>query len=150
MVISQKHQTSIFTSSSNFSIPLFLFSTTTNWIFYFIISIYLELVYPGSDFVGLSPIFFLKPSFWKSMFDSKKKEVEIENIESPDSEIDLVNEPDDGIKLIGVSKIFSEGIFQKEIVNAVDDLYLDISKGEIFTLLGHNGAGFIIIVLNSK
>jgi ATP-binding cassette, subfamily A (ABC1), member 3 len=147
MVISQKHQSSILSSSSNFSIPLFLFSTTTNWIIYFVISIYLELVYPGSDFIGLSPIFFLKPSFWKSMF-GKKKEIEIDNLESPDSEIDLVNEQDDGIQLIGVSKIFSEGIFQKEIVNAVDDLYLDIFKGEIFTLLGHNGAGFFINVLN--
>eukprot|EP01080_Neovahlkampfia_damariscottae_P005091 gene5091-8690_t len=189
LIISERHQSNLFlNSNSNYSIPLFLFNILTNWIIYILISFYLEFVYPGSDFIGKSPLFFIYPSFWKSLFINQKEdeinieqeeqdddddddlslglnnnglslnnelneqqddlnsEQEIELLESPNSEIELVNKDLNGIHLNGITKIFSsdESIFgycKKNEEIAVDDLCLNIKKGEIFALLGANGAG---------
>lgn len=44
------------------------------------------------------------------------------------------------IKIDGISKEFKEGIFAKRI-KALDDLTLEVRKGEVFGFLGPNGAG---------
>ena len=78
IIISEREQSNLFlNSNSNYSIPLFLFNIFTNWIIYLLFSFYLEFVYPGKDFIGKSPFFFLFPSFWKSIFFDSNNEYEM-------------------------------------------------------------------------
>lgn len=44
------------------------------------------------------------------------------------------------IKIEGISKEFKEGLGSKK-VKAVEDLSLEVHKGEVFGFLGPNGAG---------
>ncbi|MBI4746632.1 MAG: ATP-binding cassette domain-containing protein [Deltaproteobacteria bacterium] len=44
------------------------------------------------------------------------------------------------IKIEGISKEFKEGLRAKKVM-AVEDLSLDVHKGEVFGFLGPNGAG---------
>lgn len=46
-----------------------------------------------------------------------------------------------GIELQGLTKEFQQGVFKKNTQVAVDHLSFSVQRGEIFALLGHNGAG---------
>lgn len=46
-----------------------------------------------------------------------------------------------GIRVIGINKIFKIGICRPKLVHALKNIYLEIPNGELLALLGHNGAG---------
>lgn len=46
-----------------------------------------------------------------------------------------------GIELQGLTKEFQRGVFTRETQVAVDHLTFNVQRGDIFALLGHNGAG---------
>ena len=45
----------------------------------------------------------------------------------------------DGLRIVGASKIYNLSHGKK--LNALENIYLEVSRGELLSLLGHNGAG---------
>ena len=54
----------------------------------------------------------------------------------------------DGLRMMGVTKIYQPGFVEngcsrkgKGMIRALNDVYLEVSDGELLSILGHNGAG---------
>ena len=45
----------------------------------------------------------------------------------------------DGLRIVGASKIYNLSHGKK--LKALENIYLEVSRGELLSLLGHNGAG---------
>ena len=109
-----------------------------NIILYSFAAWYMSNVLPGEYGTGKKLWFFVTPSYWRSRPTHK-----------PDDEQFLLSELDeDGVEaeivLQNLSKTYPKSwpfACGKEDIVAVDELSFSIRKGEIFALLGHNGAG---------
>ncbi len=57
-----------------------------------------------------------------------------------------------GLRIMGLDKYYEKSAFWKpqKMIHAVQDIYLEVNNGELLALLGHNGAGLILICLNFK
>lgn len=104
---------------------------------------YLEKVLPSASTSPLSPLFFLRASYWIAapVIDSDGRPL-------PANDKYEATEGQPCVRIRGLTKSFvkngaAAGIFggKAEVFKAVDGLNLDLFEGEIFCLLGHNGAG---------
>ncbi|XP_041473129.1 cholesterol transporter ABCA5-like isoform X4 [Lytechinus variegatus] len=119
---------------------------------YLIMAIYLENVVPGAYGQSMSPLFFLKPSYWcgREIKDSNDRTGLLSvngQGEGEHNTDDVMVEPvpaalrgRNGIRIRNVKKTF-HGKGGKPDVKAVNGISLDIYEGQITCLLGHNGAG---------
>ncbi|XP_038211321.1 phospholipid-transporting ATPase ABCA1-like [Zerene cesonia] len=105
---------------------------------FFTLALYLSLVNPGPYGQSLPWNFFCQKQYW-----SKRQVVpdaDVEELEEMSDERDALffeQPPKDmevGIKIVNVSKVFPK-------TRALNNVTLDVYKGEITVLLGHNGAG---------
>ncbi|XP_045502150.1 ATP-binding cassette sub-family A member 2-like [Colias croceus] len=105
---------------------------------FFTLALYLSLVNPGPYGQSLPWNFFCQKQYW-----SKRQVVpdaDVEELEEMSDERDQLffeQPPKDmevGIKIVNVSKVFPK-------TRALNNVSLDVYKGEITVLLGHNGAG---------
>uniref|UniRef100_A0A5F9DF62 ABC transporter domain-containing protein n=1 Tax=Oryctolagus cuniculus TaxID=9986 RepID=A0A5F9DF62_RABIT len=106
---------------------------------YFIVTWYVEAVYPGKYGVPKPWNFFLQPSYWFGEPPVKKSETHQfqETIQSKYFEAeptDLVT----GITIKHLHKVFQDKGTTKV---AIKELSLNLYEGQITVLLGHNGAG---------
>jgi ABC-type multidrug transport system ATPase subunit len=104
---------------------------------------YLEKVLPSATASPLGPLFFLKPAYW-----SAASPIEVGSRPVPASDKYEATEGQPCVCIRGLTKSFvkngtASGLCGGEAVvfKAVDGLNLDLFEGEIFCLLGHNGAG---------
>eukprot|EP01113_Clastostelium_recurvatum_P025339 TRINITY_DN3048_c0_g1_i1.p1 TRINITY_DN3048_c0_g1~~TRINITY_DN3048_c0_g1_i1.p1 ORF type:complete len:846 (+),score=207.73 TRINITY_DN3048_c0_g1_i1:85-2622(+) len=135
---------------------------------YLILHQYLEAVLPSQYGSHLSPVFFLKPSFWRGLRQRRVlaagtyKEAGTTSAASihstgvdPSDEGAISLDPADvsaertntfaasnfdSIRLFDLGKVFRQGGSGKK-VEAVSRLSLSVSQGQCFGLLGPNGAG---------
>lgn len=105
-----------------------------NAVFYFMLYLYLEEVVQNEYGISKSKCF-----CFQGLFQPRAKS---KTIHPPQIDLipqNILNEPqknnDSAIKLANLCKVFPPD------VKAVDNISLEISKGELFCLLGHNGAG---------
>ncbi|CAG9334828.1 unnamed protein product [Blepharisma stoltei] len=109
-------------------------------ILFILLAIYLDIVWPTEWGVKKPWYFLCTKSFWCRNRYNKYEEDFNEDIKWPDNvepETDLMQkQKENGQALIirNFKKVFGNK-------TVVDDLSLDIYKGQIFALLGHNGAG---------
>ncbi|XP_045528543.1 retinal-specific phospholipid-transporting ATPase ABCA4-like [Pieris brassicae] len=106
-------------------------------VIFFSVARYLSLVMPGPYGQALPWTFICQKSYWSKT--QIRPEDEIEELEEMRQEDAMFFEQpprnaEVGIKIVNVSKVFDK----KRVVN---DVTMDIIKGEITVLLGHNGAG---------
>jgi hypothetical protein len=95
--------------------------------FWFSVYLYLDSVMPNTYGIQKHPCFCIRKRRGQDWSPPRHHEEQKEGSES-------TFERTDPILLEGLTKHFGN-------VKAVDDLTLSIKKGEIFTILGHNGAG---------
>ncbi|GMS92023.1 hypothetical protein PENTCL1PPCAC_14197, partial [Pristionchus entomophagus] len=118
-----------------------------------LITWYIEAVNPGGEGVPQKPWFYVLPSYWfpggskakvstvdqRSAFQ-KAAGKQKANIEQTDSSLKIA------VRITGLSKTYGTSLFKKLFGKesekvAVDNLCLNLYKGQITALLGHNGAG---------
>lgn len=93
-------------------------------VFWFFLYIYLDSILPSEYGITRHPLFCLR-----------KKQAVVDDVYSPRADIESSHlGAEDPIKLMQLTKKF--GAFK-----AVDSLTFSIREGEVFTMLGHNGAG---------
>ncbi|XP_047503071.1 phospholipid-transporting ATPase ABCA1-like [Pieris napi] len=104
---------------------------------FFSLTRYLSLVMPGEYGHALPWNFLCQKSYWNKKQIGPEEEIE-ELEEMRDEDAMFFEQPprnaEVGIKIVNVSKVFDK----KRVVNNVS---MDVLKGEITVLLGHNGAG---------
>eukprot|EP01084_Bolivina_argentea_P269163 457388_1 len=124
-------------------------------IIYLLLTIYLDQVFPSNFGQKQVFYFFLLPSYWRKKFGCNKNErsqqlklqrTMSENLVTSQYEQlpDHYKDTDAAIAIRKLSKFFkSFGLTEhtRKEVRAVDNISLDMYKGEVFCLLGHNGAG---------
>ena len=108
-----------------------------NALVYCFIAWYMSNVLPGEYGTGKKLWFLFTFSYWipKPIVVSSDEEILLEEMNDESGEAEVV--------LRNISKIYKKTIFScgKEDVVAVDNFSLKIREGEVFALLGHNGAG---------
>ncbi|CAH0713097.1 unnamed protein product, partial [Brenthis ino] len=106
-------------------------------VIFFTLSWYLSHVRPGPYGQALSWNFVCKRQYWSSKRVTPEEQEELEELdddvdpeffEPPPKDVEV------GIKIVNVSKVFDKQ-------RALNNVSLDVYKGEITVLLGHNGAG---------
>jgi len=109
-----------------------------NVVFYFLLYLYLEEIVQNQYGISKSKCFCFKELFNK--FNKKKVLSKSPQFEIPLNPAAIHSDIEDpfqiaAIKISQLSKVFPPDI------KAVDNLSLEIPKGQLFCLLGHNGAG---------
>jgi ABC-type multidrug transport system ATPase subunit len=125
------------------SIAQLLFILIGQGALFTLLHFYFEKVLPSATASPLSPFFFLDKSFWV-----RAPPVGIEMSSAEPLRATAMYEAMEGVPCVrirGLTKSFKKngsGAFEKPVwFKAVDGLNLDMYEGEIFCLLGHNGAG---------
>lgn len=121
----------------NLNILLILGFKLINSVIYLLVTWYVTQAFPGEFGVGLPWYFPFTLSYWRgeketvelNEFPATKSEGTQENIERDPSNLQA------GIRIMNLSKSYDGKNF------SVDNLNLNIYKGMISCLLGHNGAG---------
>jgi ATP-binding cassette subfamily A (ABC1) protein 3 len=104
---------------------------------------YIDAIKPGKYGVPKPFYFVFLPSFWCN-YSSSSKQMAMETMTNLDYNVNAhEEEPVDipvGISIKNLTKIYNKRSLKKRKV-AVDNLSLNMYKGQITALLGHNGAG---------
>ena len=109
-------------------------------VIYYLIAWYIDAVFPGQYGVPRPPYFFLQKSYWTGKSDKSTDEKEkILRTDTPAETRE--DEPEVGVELINLTKVYSSGCFTKREKTAVNELSLQFYNDEITSFLGHNGAG---------
>lgn len=108
-----------------------------NIIVYCFMAWYVSNILPGEYGTGKKPWFLFTPSYWSP------KVITVSSDEESLLEFTDEDENESEIRLQKLTKVYPKSIFtcDKEDVTAVDNFSLSIKQGEVFALLGHNGAG---------
>lgn len=101
--------------------------------FWFLMYFYLDSVVPNTYGVQKHPLFCLRRANDVEERDTGNSTADEENPLRLRDQNKILNE-NDPIKIHKLTKVFGK-------FKAVDNLSLSIREGEIFTILGHNGAG---------
>ncbi|KAM5213453.1 ABC-type organic anion transporter ABCA8 isoform 2-T2 [Hipposideros larvatus] len=134
-----------FPDSSNYSNQII----ATNFILafdiflYLTLMIYFEKILPNEYGRRLSPLFFLKSSFWsrRQKADRVTFEDEIDVDPSSNDAFEPVSPEFHGKEAIRIRNVTKEYKGKSDIIEALKDLALDIYEGQITAILGHSGAG---------
>ncbi|KAJ8299359.1 hypothetical protein KUTeg_023419 [Tegillarca granosa] len=122
--------------------PLIMLFVDT--VLYLLLATYLDNVLPGAYGAKYKPWYFLTKSFWCPSGRNENKAFkqisddrqffgkDVENV-SPETRQNIA------VRIHGITKQFTGK--NKEVIKAVNDLSLEMYKGQITGLLGHNGAG---------
>eukprot|EP00794_Sanderia_malayensis_P017572 gene17572-19324_t len=133
----------------NFSLSMVFLMMLVQSFMWWVITWYVEAVFPGQYGVSKPFYFFLLPSYWcGSAWNKNSSTSDIlqetsagtplsfkerdKNVEEADPNLDV------GVNIVNLRKMFSSSVGNKV---AVDGLSLKMYKGQITALLGHNGAG---------
>lgn len=119
-----------------------LLTMLASHVLYILLIWYLDNVWPFQVGVPKSPVFFLKPSYWRGA----KSSMSLDERTHSEQDVDTVfeAEPKDLNKEIRVTrlhKIFRGTLGLGVTKVAVNDLSFNIYEHQISVLLGHNGAG---------
>jgi ABC-type multidrug transport system ATPase subunit len=130
-----------FNGPSGVSLSQLLMTLVASTAFHVAFHFYLEKVLPSATASPLSPFFFLRKSYW---FSIPRSESDCPPLPATDKYEATEGRP--CVRIRGLSKSFvkSQAGFcgrNSVSIKAVDRLDLDLYDGEIFCLLGHNGAG---------
>lgn len=131
-------------SINNFKYVYFLQMQSIGIVFFLVLGIYLDQVWPSEIGMRRHPLFFLGFPF-KAKEGENKRDSMVSLIEEDSGDNDSFEEveetlkaqtkEDKTLKIRGLRKVYSNGKV------AVDNLSLEMYSGQIFALLGHNGAG---------
>eukprot|EP01006_Ploeotia_vitrea_P028127 TRINITY_DN60864_c0_g1_i2.p1 TRINITY_DN60864_c0_g1~~TRINITY_DN60864_c0_g1_i2.p1 ORF type:complete len:1967 (-),score=214.38 TRINITY_DN60864_c0_g1_i2:93-5993(-) len=122
------------TDMDSYSVNHFLMNNFWNGIVYLILSWYISHVFAGAT-GNSQPLWFpILPSFWRGRLRSKK--VSKEAMQDMDTTQLKEQESNDHRSIIihKLSKVFKNK-------NALKELSMTMNHGEVFSILGHNGAG---------
>ncbi|KAK7864713.1 hypothetical protein R5R35_010965 [Gryllus longicercus] len=109
-------------------------------VFYFTIAMYLEAIFPGDYGVAKPWYFPFMVCFNKCARVTPQSDMKGGSGDDPETFEPLAKSLPLGIKIRKLQKVFKSP-WNKTTKVAVDDVSLDICKGQITALLGHNGAG---------
>ena len=143
-------------SNINESFGGFKFSTTLymlafDSVLYVLLTVYLDLCFPSRYGQRQSPFFVCLPSFWfpkrqsiadlSVMSDAAVLSRSVSRDERDCFEpLGSMSALKPAISIRKLTKHFSS-LFGDKVVKAVNNISMDIFSGEVFCLLGHNGAG---------
>ena len=126
-----------------FSFNIVLRAMFLDTILFILLGLYFDRVWPSRFGQRLKPWFCCLPSFWGcNSKDSSTINSNLNPLGPRDNyeEINLKAKPT--ITVRGLKKSFKTGILPKsKVVNAVRGIDIDMYGGQVFCLLGHNGAG---------
>jgi hypothetical protein len=128
------------TLEDNFTLNNCLLMYLISTLVYFLLTWYIEAVFPGQYGVPRPPWFLFTPSYWCGARTGSPPNFTNPNSVHPASE-DFEEEPPDmeiGVAINDLRKTLKGATGKK---TAVDGLSLKMYKGQITSLLGHNGAG---------
>lgn len=143
----------IYDSYNNFTFNTCLVMLFVDSIIYIVLTLYFDYVWPSRYGQRLHPLFFIKSTFWcptngrnndiDDIFVSLQKQKSTSQYEKlHDKKYENIQP---FISIRGLKKYFTNLFGKKgDAIKAVNGISLDLYKGEIFCLLGHNGAGILI------
>lgn len=128
--------TNMYEEIGGFTFGTALWMLVFDAVFYTLLALYLDKVVPSEYGTRLHPLFFLQASFWKGTASADVNDPAHMDEAAGDGAPFEKNAPNlvKAVSIRHLKKTFGD-------FNAVDDLDLDIFEGQIFALLGHNGAG---------
>nr|XP_019588393.1 PREDICTED: ATP-binding cassette sub-family A member 10 isoform X1 [Rhinolophus sinicus]XP_019588394.1 PREDICTED: ATP-binding cassette sub-family A member 10 isoform X1 [Rhinolophus sinicus] len=130
-------------SGESYIMIVTFFILVLDTLLYLILTLYFERVLPDGDGHRLSPLFFLKSSFWSQHQNTHHEDFEDElNTEhSSDDSFEPVSPEFHGREAIRIRNVKKEYNGKHEKVGALRGIFLDIYEGQITAILGHSGAG---------
>ncbi|KAF6298957.1 hypothetical protein mRhiFer1_008980 [Rhinolophus ferrumequinum] len=134
-----------FPDSSNYSNQIIAtnFMLAFDIFLYLTLMIYFEKILPNEYGRRLSPLFFLKSSFWSRQHKAARVafESEIDVDPSSNDSFEPVSPEFHGKEAIRIRKVTKEYKGKSDKIEALKDLVFDIYEGQITAILGHSGAG---------
>lgn len=116
----------------------FIFVLIVDNLFYLLLTWYFDKVLESNTGKGLSPLF----PFYNAIKCLKCKKKRSEQKEDLKELLFQPNSNFKGLQIVGCSKTYKlSGNSKVKFLEALKPLYMNITKGELMTLLGHNGAG---------
>ena len=135
------------TIDDNFNMAWVLMMLLIDSVLYLTLTLYVNEVKPGQYGVPKPLYFPFLPSYWCSAQQLTSKSKKIETMQSfvqedPSAHERVRGKPAVGISIRSLTKVYSTSCGKHGVrKKAVDNLNLDVYKGQITALLGHNGAG---------
>ncbi|XP_033219403.1 phospholipid-transporting ATPase ABCA1-like isoform X2 [Belonocnema kinseyi] len=109
---------------------------------HFLLALYASALFPGKYGVPKHPLYFLR--FWKSKYDFSEEELYVcccNDMEEKPFEPIAKDDFTPAIQTRNLRKSYSTNFLKCGKQHALCGISIDFYKGEITTLLGHNGAG---------
>ncbi|XP_005402172.1 PREDICTED: ATP-binding cassette sub-family A member 9 isoform X2 [Chinchilla lanigera] len=130
-------------SNNSYIIIAILFILVFDAVFYLALTFYFDKILPTRYGHQHSATFFLKSAFWCQYRGTKHValENEIDSDPSSSDSFEPVSAEFHGKEAIRIKNLKKEYKGQREKVEALKGLVLDIYEGQITALLGHSGAG---------
>ncbi|XP_013003072.1 ATP-binding cassette sub-family A member 9 isoform X2 [Cavia porcellus] len=130
-------------SNNSYIIIATLFMLVFDTFLYLLLTLYFDRIFPTKYGRRHSAMFFLKSSFWcqHRKANHVALENEIDSDPSPTDSFEPVSAEFHGKEAIRIKNLKKEYKGQREKVEALKGLLLDIYEGQITALLGHSGAG---------
>ena len=132
------------TIDDSFNMAWVLIMLLIDSVLYLTLTLYVNEVKPGQYGVPKPLYFPFLPSYWCSarQLTSKLKKMQSFVQEDPSAHERVRGKPAVGISIRSLTKVYSTSCGKHGVrKKAVDNLNLDVYKGQITALLGHNGAG---------
>ncbi|KAM6155645.1 ATP-binding cassette sub-family A member 17-like [Rhynchocyon petersi] len=128
--------------TGDFSFMQVLLMLLLDCFLYSLVTWYLESIFPGEYGIPKPWLFFVMPSYWhrkptpltQSVMQIQEAKDALKSEFIQEEPIDLIK----GIEIQHLYKVFDTGMKKN---TAVRDLMLNLYRGQITVLLGHNGAG---------
>nr|XP_019588404.1 PREDICTED: ATP-binding cassette sub-family A member 8-like isoform X1 [Rhinolophus sinicus] len=134
-----------FPDSSNYSNQIIAtnFMLAFDIFLYLTLMIYFEKILPNEYGRRLSPLFFLKSSFWARQHKAAHVafESEIDVDPSSNDSFEPVSPEFHGKEAIRIRNVTKQYKGKSDKIEALKDLVFDIYEGQITAILGHSGAG---------
>ncbi|XP_015109411.1 ATP-binding cassette sub-family A member 2 isoform X2 [Diachasma alloeum] len=122
------------------SVGVMLIFSIIGILFNFHMTLYIYAVRPGKYGVSRNPFSWFRN---KSKIQHDENKVDFEKTNSRGKEFEEIPEGtfEPGIRIRGLKKTYTKGLFKSSEVDALKGVSMDFYKSQITVLLGHNGAG---------